>query len=151
MSLYSNVPVILSPTPSADINLCIICQKTKRNEKTSSTGNRREKVIKALNDSNDKRLVTLSSDDLENIKYHTNTCYKSYVLKANRLANKKCLEPCSEDLNEDNNISNEIDLTPRIKRRKIQRTRMSALFVKTNRIKGIITYIEFVRKIERIL
>ena len=102
----------------SNVNLCILCQKEKRSEKTSSNANGRTKSIVAINDLKDDYLVNLSEYDLNNIKYHLKDCYKPYILKADRSAKRK-----QEEGNDTENCGNEtlhsnIITTPRLIRRK---------------------------------
>ena len=63
----------------SNVNLCVLCLKEKRSEKTSSTASGRPKLIVAIKDIKDDYLVYLSEDDLNNITYHLKDCYKPYI------------------------------------------------------------------------
>ena len=67
-----------------DINKCILCQKEKRSEKTSSTENGRQKIKDASMKMNDSLLINLNDSEQNQIRYHSRECYKSYILKAER-------------------------------------------------------------------
>ena len=67
-----------------DINKCILCQKEKRSEKTSSTENGRQKIKDASMKMNDSLLINLNDSEQNQIRYHSRECYKTYILKAER-------------------------------------------------------------------
>ena len=81
-----------------------------------STENGRAKLIRASKSLDDGLLTGLTSEELKNVKYHLEECYKKYILRAER--ERKDTETKNEKKKseeEDREISNPV----RSKRRKI--------------------------------
>ena len=83
----------MDATPSVqrkktDLSKCIIChQSKKRSESTlTSTPAGVQKVIDASRTLNDGLLDGLTSEQKQNIRYHSSNCYCPYILKGSRVS-----------------------------------------------------------------
>ena len=80
--------VQLLPKITKELNFtkCLICQSNKKSEpKLTSTSNGRSVIINAFKHLGDNSLSSNSTEDVEKIKYHVNSCYASLKKKAERL------------------------------------------------------------------
>ena len=68
-----------------DLKFCIICQKPSSKQLTS-TENGKEKVIEGSLKLGDNLFRELTEEERNKLKYHL-TCYKPYVLSAQRMKN----------------------------------------------------------------
>ena len=114
---HKSVTLVGKPSQNAlNLKKCVICQEEKHSEKTVSAENGRAKLIRASKSLDDGLLTGLTSEELENVKYHLKECYKKYILRAER--ERKDTETKNEKKKseeEDREISNPV----RSKRRKI--------------------------------
>ena len=87
---------VLTTETTKKTDLCIFCQKKKKSENFSSTSTGTEKLIDLSNTLQDELLKGIT--DLSVIQYHSNGCYKSYTLQAQReLENRKGREHRTEN------------------------------------------------------
>ena len=101
-----------------NINLCIICQKSKPREKLSSTDTGRNKLLSASNILKDGLFDEFNDNDMSSVKYHSNSCYKQYTLKSERQLR---INETAELSSIDNSLVEDepsLDVQPRAKRRK---------------------------------
>ena len=114
----SSLQLVQQNVKKININLCIICQKSKPREKLSSTDTGRNKLLSASNILKDGLFDEFNDNDMSSVKYHSNSCYKPYTLKSERqLKINETAELSSIDncLVED---EPSLDVQPRAKRRK---------------------------------
>ena len=63
---------------------CIISQKDKRSENLTSTESGRSNICAASTILQDDLLSDLDENDINPVKYHLKSCYKSYILLSKR-------------------------------------------------------------------
>ena len=84
----SSLQLVQQNVKKININLCIICQKSKPREKLSSTDTGRNKLLSASNILKDGLFDEFNDTDMSSVKYHSNSCYKPYTLKSERQLKK---------------------------------------------------------------
>ena len=102
--------VQLSPQTGRNIDFtkCIICHKNNKTEKKlASTPKGRQKIIDASEQFGDSFMSNFSPVELNEIKYHVNSCYALYIKRADRLP-----LPSEEDFQDKDGISIDV-ISPR--------------------------------------
>ena len=118
-----SLQIVVETKTKICIDKCIICQKTKdnnRNKELTSTANGRTTIIECSTFLQDNLLEGV--EELDQIKYHVNTCYSRYVRQKKRTDDKDG-RICRENLQ----IQQKINLLP-------QET--SKVHLKTEVVKG---------------
>ena len=104
--MYDSLQIVVETKTKICIDKCIICQKpkdNKRNKELTSTANGRTTIIEYSTFLQDNLLEGV--EELDQIKYHINTCYSRYVRQKKRTEDKDVDEGESADPTEDEPIT----------------------------------------------
>ena len=114
----ASLQLIQKNVKKKNINLCITCQKNKATEKLSSTDNGRKKLLTASKILKDELFDKFNDNNILSLTYHC-SCYKTYILRAERQNKNKLAEISSA---ENNSLEHETKdgTEPKVKRRKSQ-------------------------------
>ena len=114
----ASLQLIQKDVKKKNINLCITCQKNKATEKLSSTDNGRKKLLTASKILKDGLFDKFNDNNILSLTYHC-SCYKTYILRAERQNKNKLAEISST---ENNSLEHETKdgTEPKAKRRKSQ-------------------------------
>ena len=115
-----------------NLDRCIICQKYKRSENLTSTENGGSNIRAASTILQDDLLSDLDENDINAVKYHLKSCYKSYILLSKRSASIQH-DDSGVKGDEDNENGHESKTRRRVKRRKVKDDKKP--FVICNQIK----------------
>ena len=88
-----------SSTPTR-LDECILCQTKTRSDYLSSGETGRARIISLAkedggDDSRAKRVVDLSVQEMEIMKYHSSTCYKKFQRDMEKKRKQRCRTICS--------------------------------------------------------
>ena len=97
-----NVTNSTSPTPAIDIEKCILCQKSKK-EYLSQSDNGKAKLLDAArvlpSDERSERILQAAH---EKVKYHSVSCYATFIKASKRHINQEASSSSTEDTTSEN-------------------------------------------------